>query len=497
MKRFTSLLLAVVLVLAFASTAMAAPPEPGSGSTNFTVQNLDAAESASVRADYVNQAGAIDANKTKSIGSLASDGFPASDSGLLDGWLGSVVVSADKEIVAFAQMIWSAGSSADGKTAGAYNGFTVGADTLYLPSLAARDAQFSRISVQSAATPSATEQVDYTVKFYDRSGNLSATITDSIYLGAQATYDLSKPGTGKNPTLAAEWLGSAVVEAAVDGTPLAAVATMHWRNYAAGYSAVTGGGTKVYLPSATRRIPDGTNWLQFTGVIVQNLDVATAAEVTVYWYDRAGTELLSFTDNIPANSAHGYNSRYPDTSDIPTAAAASFAGDIGDNWNGSVVISSTNGTNVVAVSNLQWTASHPSGSAASAYTSDASGFATVYAPATFRRVNGASWTQFTGLIVQNIGDSACDDFTVSWVARGATSPALTFTDSLAPNISHGYNTKQGSAGSDIPASADVTDLTDDYRGAVTISAPGCELIAIHNTSWPVWTDNTTYNSFGK
>lgn len=498
MKRLTALFLSLVLVLTTVGATMAAPPNPGTGGTNFTVQNLDPAEAANVHADYVSQSGAISAYKDKTISSLGSDGFPISDSGLPDNWIGSVVVSADKKIVAFAQMIWEGGNpgdgtTSDGKTAGAYNGFEAGAAKLYLPSLASRDAQFSRVSVQSAAEPSTTETVAFSIKFYDRDGALTHTINDNVYKGAQKTYSLSPADMAD---LGGNWLGSAVVEATDGTSPLAAAATMHWRLYAAGYSAVPSGGTKVYLPSATRRIPTGVTWLQYTGVVVQNLNATTAANVTVTWYDRDGTQLHQFVDPIPANSAHGYNSRFVDTSQVPDSSKATLAADLGDNWNGSVVIES-DGPDIIAVANLQWTDDHPAKAAASAYTSGVGGTPIVYLPATFRRVSGTTWVQYTGAIVQNVGDTACTNFDVNWYIRGEATAALTYQDSLEPSISHGYNTQFGSSGSDFPNTADVTLLTDDFRGAVTISAPGCELMAIHNTVWPAWTDNTTYNGFGE
>lgn len=501
MKQMVSILVVAVVLLGMATPVFAAPPNPGSGSTNFTVQNLDAAGDAAVQADYVNQSGEVDASPNKTIGPLASDGFPASASGLDDGWLGSVVVSADKEIVAFAQMIWQSGDSADGKTAGAYNGFTAGADKLYLPSLANRDSQFSRISVQSAEAPSTVDSVAFTITFYDRDGNISGTINDTVLKGAQQTYDLSLSGvTGSgipdlDPVNATnDWLGSAVIEAADAGTPLAAVATMHWRDYAAGYSAVSGGGTIANMPSATRRYISA-QWVQYTGVVVQNLDAATAAELTVTWYDRLGNELISFDDTIPANSAHGYNTRFTSGSQIPVDPAV-FEAAIGDDWNGSVVIEATNGVDIVAVANLQWTAAFGGTLAASAYTSEPAGYETVYVPANFRLTDASGWLQYTGLIVQNVGTTACTDFDVTWIMRGESTPALTFQDSLDPNISHGYNTRVGAdMGTLAPTYAAA--LTDNFRGAVTISAPGCELIAIHNTVWPYWTDNTTYSGFGR
>jgi hypothetical protein len=486
MKKVTAVLVAAVMLLGLVSTVVAAPPDPGSGSTNFTVQNLGDTE-VTVTADYVNPTGQVDAQVSKEIGSLASDGFPAAASGLDDGWIGSVVVSADQEIVAFAQMIWVGGTA--GNTVGAYNGFTEGASKLYLPSLASRDPQYSTISVQSAEAPAVGETVAFTIEFYDREGALSHTINDTVVKGAQVSYSLSPEEM--EAELGENWLGSAVIQSVDGSSKLAAVATTHWNQYSAAYSAVTSGGTRISLPSATRRKPVGP-WLQYTGVVVQNLDADNAADVTVYWYDRDGNLLHEFDAQIPANSAHGYNTRFVDPSQIPTSDE-DFDAAIGPNWNGSVVIES-DGAEIVAVSNLQWTDDHPSRAAASAYTSESSGYETVYVPANFRRVD-ADWIQFTGLIVQNVGDAPCNDFSVSWVARDTGAEVMSFESSLDPNIAAGYNTR---VGADIPADVEYASLLgDNFRGAVTINAPGCELVAIHNTVWPVQTDSSTYNAFGK
>jgi len=502
MKRLTTCLVALVLALSTVVVLLAAPPNPGVGNTNFTVQNLDVTDAATVYAYYVSLTGVQSATKVKIIPPQGSDGFPVDESGLPDNWLGSVYVEADRQMVAFAQLLWQNGTpgdgtAADGKTAGAYNGFQTGLPKLYFPSLASREPQFSRISVQGASVPVDGGGIPFSIKLYDRDGVLSYTITDTVLMGAQKTYSLSPDDMA---VLGGDWLGSAVIEA-VDGvSPLAAVATMHWRLYAASYSAVPHGSTKIYLPSATRRVPSGQTllldaWLQYTGVVVQNLDTLTDAVVTVTWYDRLGNQLYQFVDSIPANSSHGYNTRFVDESQVPNASKATFPIALGNDWNGSVVIES-NGPEIIAVANLQWTEAHPAKAAASAYTSGVEGTPRVYLPATFRRIDAGTWLQYTGAIVQNIGATACNDYNVSWYIRGQTDPVLTYTDSLAPHIAHGYNTRFGSAGSDVPAGADVTELSDDFRGAMIISAPGCELLAIHNTVWPAWTDSTTYNGLG-
>ena len=91
----------------------------------------------------------------------------------------------------------------------------------------------------------------------------------------------------------------------------------------------------------------------------------------------------------------------------------------------------TDPADVVAVANLQWTSDHPSGTAAAAYTSEAGGSTEISVPGTFRRVNAGTWIQYSGLIVQNIGAAACNNFDVVWKDRtGATK--LSYKDSLNP-----------------------------------------------------------------
>jgi len=490
MKRIVVPFVSLLLAMMLATVASAQGLQPGTGNVNFTVMNMSETATAHVRADYVNQSGVVEKYVEKDIDPLSSDGFPITDSGLPDNWLGSVIVSADQEIVAFAQARWELGTYGDGKTAGAYNGFTAGSDKLYFPSLSARAGkQVSSISVQSAEGPSESETIPISIKYYDRDGTLNKEVTDTLLKGTQKTYDLMDAGlTANRPD---GWLGAAVVTA-TGGDPIAGAATMHWQEYTGAYSAVTGGGTTANLPSATRRIDSGGDWLQYTAVIVQNLDESTDASVTVDWYDRLGTKLFTFNDTVPANSSHGYNTRQTG-SDVPDHTALHNA--LGTNWNGSVVVTSNNSVDIVAVANLQWTDESPVGLAATSYSSEVSGYAETFIPATFRRLSGATWKQFTGLIVQNVGTAACNNFDVEWRDR-AGNMLLSYEDSLSPNISHGYNTKNPA---DMPSSgwSNIDDLGSDFRGSVYINAPGCELIAIHNTLWPFWTDSTTYNAFGK
>lgn len=476
-KTLISISLIVVLLSAFA-VVYAGDPNPGSGAVNFTVMNKDSVNDATVVAQYVNMNGGVDAVVNDTIAPLSSAGFPIGQSGLPDGWAGSVIVSANSDVAAFAQIRWSGGAYGDGKTAGAYNSFAAGANTLYFPSLKALDGnQFSILSIQSAEGASESETITFDIDFYNRDGTSAGSLTsETVYKGAQKSYDLLD-----DITLPDNWNGSAVVTSA---SPLAGVATTHWQTYSTAYSALTGGGTTAYVPEARRRLTNGGAWDQFAGIVVQNLDTSTDAQVTVEWYNRSGTLLHSFNDTIPANSSHGYNTRFG--ADIPDNTQ--FGADIGTRWNGSVIIESTNGRDVVAVTNLQWTDDSAIGAAGTSFTSEDVGTERVLIPATFRLGSGGNWKQFTGLIVQNIGTSSCSNFNVDWFDRAGAN-LLSYQDTLDTGISHGYNTRYGA---DIPAGSTAADLGGEFRGSVVIDAPGCELIAIHNTVWPDQTDSTTY-----
>jgi uncharacterized protein YodC (DUF2158 family) len=471
--------------------ALAQPPiNAGSGFTNFTVQNLDTANAANVVAEYVDKNGNVAARvptaNFRSIPAGSAAGFPAADSGLPAGFEGSAIVSGDRALGAFVQMFFQGGNI--GTTLGAYEAFRQGAQKLFFPSLFSRAGkQVSLITVQSAESPSTTAEIEFTIRFFNRDGvEVQVLSGQKIKKGTQQTFALVDRNLPANAPDG--FIGSATVEST---SPLAGVAVTHWSDgYSASYSALTEAqaGTRAFLPSVTRRLPGGP-FEQFTGVNVQNLDATNAANITVRWYNRLGQELHSFNDTIPANSAKGYNTQF--AANTPNANALFQA--LGTDLNGSVVIESTNGRNIVAIANLQWTAISGPGLSGTAYASASAGTAEIFIPGTFRRAAGANWLQCTGAIVQNVGAAACNNFNVKWFDRDGVE-RLNYNDSLNPNISHGYNTR---VASDLQPLGNPENLGNDFRGSVVINAPGCSLGAIHNTLFPEWGESSTYNAFGR
>ncbi|MBX3014544.1 MAG: hypothetical protein KF832_23700 [Caldilineaceae bacterium] len=491
MRKFSlSLLFVVALMIGAVLPAAAQEPNPGTAQVNFTFQNLSDTTTAGISIQFVNTSGSIVATSQDQVAPKISKGSSASGWGsTVTGFEGSVIVSSTQDGAAFAQIRWQnnglASSNTRYRTAAAYNGFSAGATTLYFPSLSARqNEQYCNITIQSAATPSTSEQVTFNVKLYDRTGALTKELANqTTFKGAAKTFKLPEQG------LPATWLGSAVVTSA-NNEPLVGAATCFWNDYSAAYSARTGGASKVYVPEARRRLNSAGQVEQYTALLVQNLSTTSATDVTLTWYNRQGVQLYQFTQNIPANASKGFNTRF-NTSDVPDHNALFAA--LGGQYNGSVVIESTNNVPIAGIVNLQFTSIDAGvGAAATAYEAETGGHGTVYIPATFRLASGG-WKQFTGAIVQNVGTTACNNFNVEWFDRQGTR-LLNYTDSLNAGISHGYNTRYVA---DIPASSNPSALGENYNGSMVITAPGCQLIAIHNTLWPDWTDSTTYNAFGK
>jgi hypothetical protein len=406
MKRLrTASILAMVFVLVMTSFAYAAPPDPGTGNTDVVVMNVTtdtAAPAASVVAEYVGQSGNVEATKSPAggVASLGAYEFKAADSGLGDGFNGSLIVSSDRDVAAVAFTSYTGGSAEDDKTGSAYSGFSEGSTTIFIPSLFQRlQAQFSRITIQNMDTGVA----NITIKAFTRDGSSAAAdVTDAIPEGAQRTYDLSQinpPPGGKVPdygdNLADGWAGSWQV---TGDKKIGAVVSTYWEHFASAYESAASGATELTCPWASRRFIAG-DWVQSIGAIVQNL-TSNAANITVAWLNRDGTQAHSFTTSIPALSAKGFNTRV--NADTPDPAALFAA--LGDDWNGAVTI--TSDQNIAAVVDMQWRRAGEQ--AANTYacepSTEGAGATTIFFPAAYRIVTGGTnWQRYTSAIVQNLG----------------------------------------------------------------------------------------------
>lgn len=145
----------------------------GTYNSALYVQNIDAANTATITIKYYDNSGVLRCTKNDTIAPLASKGYwVPSESCLPVGWVGSAVVTSNRNIV-------SVGRPHLGSEVLTYDGFASGSLSSYVPML------FNNIwGVYNAAfylqNLDAVNSATVTIKFYDTSGNLSCTRQDDI-----------------------------------------------------------------------------------------------------------------------------------------------------------------------------------------------------------------------------------------------------------------------------------------------------------------------------
>lgn len=458
-------ILALVLIMVTTSSVFAAAPVPGTGNTDVVVMNTNTNTGdppASVVAEYYNQTGLVEATKSPAGGvpSLGATEFKAADSGLGDGWSGSVVVSSDRDVTAVANTTYSGGSAEDGKTGSSYSGFNEGSTAIFVPSLFQRpNGQYSRLTVQNMDSGTANVSISYYLR--DGTAYTGNPITDSIPQGAQRTYDLSVIGA-KVPDLPDNlvdgWIGSAKI---TSDKKIGAVSSTHWEHFSSAYESSASGATEVTCPWVSRRKIVG-DWVQAVGLIVQNTSATTAANITATWKNRDGTTAYTFNHSIPPLAAKGYNTRVrADTPDPDGFWAA-----LGLDWNGATVV--TSDQPIVAVVDMNWRRAGEQ--AANTYRCEAStsgsGSQNLFFADVNRIKSGDTYQKYTAVIAQNISTTPAN-VTVKWYDRNGTLKH-TFSDVIPGQASHGFNTRFVANTPDPDALK--TALGDNFKGQVVITS---------------------------
>ena len=474
MRRFRSVVFAVVALLLIASMALAAAgPNPGSGSTDVRFMNTSDT-AAFVTMDYYNPSGVVEATRSSNVNPKGSVDFLAQDSGLGDGWNGAGVISSDQEGASVALIYWTGGERGDGTTAAAYTGVAMGATSLYCPSLAARNnVQKSLIAVQNADTGSADVQLN----FYDRDGNAWSgnPVTASIPEGASKVWDLTDLGLPVTTPPGDGWLGSVKISS-TNGKKLAAVVTMFWREYSSAYNCMDSGSTSIVFPDVKRRYINNS-WVQYGGNVIQNLGTSTA-NVTVEIMDRNGNTLYTFNDSIPSLASHGYNTRFG--ANMPSDAFTPM----GDDFNGALKVTSTNGQPLAAVYNGLTVKA--GGKKASTYVAEGSGSTNIFFPAVYRIVSSGTWMRYNAILVYNMGSSDAHITMKFYEPNGNLKH--TVTDTIPAGTSHGFNTRFGIA------LTNPETLGDNFQGAVEVTSD-VPVVGVTNINYP--DQQATYNAYKK
>jgi hypothetical protein len=437
-----SLGLAIVLTLSIVGLSLAASASPGTINTDVFVMGLQAhPNTTEVIAEYWPAAGGTSPTVSipRTLTGYGGYEFAAASSGLSDGWAGSMIVSSDYPVAAVGELMLTGGSASDAKRADYYTALSEPSDTLFFP-FAVLDrlgttgniVQYSRFTVQNtSASP-----VDITINYINRTGGNDGAMPVTIPAQGATTFDMSVPGTGV-PNLTATayygindfWGGGLVITA--DGSEPVLAGALHnlWAQYSGSFDSLSAGGETIYLTNIDRRVYHSSSvcntksgrWAGLTSVVVQNFDLLNPVDITVTFYSKTTGASRSFTDTLPAGSAHGYNVRmgaetpggeawYRDPAfwdDI--VEAGNTVGSCTDGrmlWVGSAVIEGGPGSNIAAVVINQRVDTNNASMYASV-TDDAAAYSVAF-PVGYRVPSGTT-ARWNLLRVMNVGGAAATD----------------------------------------------------------------------------------------
>ncbi len=422
MKKKLSILTVVLVAGLLMGLSASVVRATGSRTTGVVVQNLGDSPAA-VRLDYYNQNGDPVVYTQTTVQPASAVGFGAGSAGLTEGFVGSLVVSADQPIAAI-------GNDTDDDSVGFYSAVTEGATKLYLPALyKGLGNWYSEIWIQAVEQVPAGAQA--TITFKDRLGNQTATKTISL-----KTYATVKVPTNDEAGIPANWAGGAVIESTYK---LGAVVRNN-RVTDAGmiteeYNAFAAGDTQVYVPAIYRAFGAWDS----NGINVQNLGTSST-NVSIDFYDRNGNKVTTYTfpNSFPANGGV----QAINTNNIPTLT---------DGYAGTAVVKS-DGQPVIAIVDVT-SRVQGKGNAYNAVMGT-EGATTVYLPSQYKRFGG--WR--SGVIAMNLSATPAT-ITFKFYARGATTPSATVSQTVNQYIAFAKNTLDAALG-----------LPDGWSGTVVVES---------------------------
>lgn len=259
----------------------------GSYDSALYVQNVDSVNSAAVTIKFYDSSGALTCTKNDTISKLSSKGYWLPDETCLPvGWVGGVVVTANRNIVAV-------GRPHIGAQITTYSGFAAGGLSMSVPMLfkQAYGTYDSALYVQNVDS---VNTASVTVKYYDKDGVLSCTKLDTILPLASKGYWVPS-----ETCLPAGWIGSAVV---TSNRNIVAVGRPHLGTEILTYGGFANGSISNFVPMLFNNM-----WSVYNAAFyLQNLDAVNSAIVTIKFYDTAGNLVCTRQDIISTLASKGY-----------------------------------------------------------------------------------------------------------------------------------------------------------------------------------------------
>ena len=286
----------------------------GSYNAALYIQNVGGT-GANITMKFYDNLGNLTCTQNDAIPALVSRGYWLPSLNCLGpSWVGGVVVTSDQRIVAV-------GRPHVGAEVMTYNGFTSGTTSTYVPMLfsSAFDGSYNAaLYIQNVSG----SQASVTMKFYDNTGVLSCTKTDTINSLASKGYWV--PALACNSgSLPAGWVGGVVV---TSDQPVVTVGRPHVGAEVTTYDGFGSGGTKASVPMLFGSAFDGS---YNAALYVQNVGNSPAS-ITMKFYDNTGVLSCTKTDTINSLASKGYW--------IPALACNS--GSIPAGWVGGVIVTS-------------------------------------------------------------------------------------------------------------------------------------------------------------
>lgn len=442
--------LGLVLVTLMAALPAFADPNPGEGNTDVIVTNTNqntGASPAQVTAIYYNTGGTAEYNRNRSINSRGSYNFKASDAQLGDNWNGSMVLQSDNELAAVAEVKYTGGTFNDGKETDAYTGYAAGATQMYFPFVAYASNQYTVITIQNTEDSAVTVQMTYT----NRDGNVDfANVSSTIPAFGSKSFPMNTPGQNGVPNLTqtafwtqnGTWVG-AVKVVAQNNKKIAAVASNHWNLWSVAYNGLPGGAQTNYVPSAERRDDPNQGWRGFSVIILQCVSNSTCNSRLRFVNAGTGATDLTLTKNVAPGAAIGANTRSGGDFDPNT-----FDSSLGDAWAGSVIVDTTNGTQLSVISYSIRPANNVAGSTSAANAND--GGKETFLPAVYQRNTdnvscpndpNNDWTQYSLIRIQNPTSSNASDVDIYYFNQDGSSAFQELNQSIQAGKSTNRNTR--------------------------------------------------------
>ena len=435
-----SLVLALVLLLTMALPAWAQKPDPGTGTSEIVLQNIDGASSTTIYVDYIDQGGNLVTTSDHPLAPYIATNVKTENISMLgDGWLGSAVAYSSNPVAAASNVFWTGGLYGEGKTAGAYAGFQDGSLNVYLPYIFN---MWNRISVISVQNTSTTDSAQIQVHYVSRDGTELSTspYADTIPRSGQVTYHLGN-GTpaGKVPTV--DFEGSVYI---TSNKPIVAVSQTHWRDFSTIYGGLPSGDTFLYYPQVVRGISPNGQWFRWSVMVVQNISTADVT-VRVKVIGEDGSEKLSFDDTIPGQTAHIFNFRYSG-SEMPTSIFDNLDTLLGGtNFAGSATVERIAGSGeIIGICHQNY--ANPMRAFTYEALGPGMGTMKVAFPDTYKVKSGSSWTTWSAPMIQNFSTTSTANvdiyfFTHDQANGGTGNAVLHLSKAIAPASRCGINTR--------------------------------------------------------